>query len=268
MSAWDDVDKPPAKKSAWDSVDMGQSQETGKRFDTAGDSAFKNTTSHASITATQQQVVNQPQIATQATHAASTTPAVLSLIGVIAVMLVFWFIQKSKKTVLPVCHVQTDFDTLAKDALTTSDLNVHYKTLGLDVGVSATELQERVKELVRQWHPDQFQGQPEKYQLATSKLQSFRSAYEAITQAQASNSSIPASAAGQSTSSLQPHEHKGREWAAYAFWLIMFGGVFKILGGMGGHDPGGNAAMALVIMVVSLAVFCPIAYFAGRFKKG
>lgn len=124
-----------------------------------------------------------------------------------------------------------------------------------------------MKELVRQWHPDQFKDQPEKYQLATSKLQSLRSAYEAI-QAQASNNSIPESATNQSASSLQPHTHKGREWATYAFWLIAFGCVFKILGGLSGPDPGANAAMALVRMLVSLAIFCPIVYFIGRLKKG
>lgn len=255
------LDDPPASPTPPNRTGTDTAADTGV-------SALKNVSSQTSIISTQHQAIIPASSKPQAIHDASTMPAILTLVGIVSVMLIFWFFQRSKKTGSSVQKSYADFNTLAKEAVASKDLDVHYKTLGLEPGASAGELQDRVRELVRQWQPEQHQGQPEKYQLAVSMMQSIKSAYDAIVlhsnTHQSAHDFVPTRG---DAGSLQVRTHKGKEWAIFTFWLIMFGGVFKVLGGIGGDDPGGAAATALVMIVVSLILFCPIAYFLGRLKN-
>lgn len=76
-----------------------------------------------------------------------------------------------------------DFEQLTKEVLSGPSIDQCYAVLGLNKSASIEAVRERAKELVRQWHPDQFKNDPVKYQAAVSKFAEFRSAYDKINSA-------------------------------------------------------------------------------------
>ena len=75
---------------------------------------------------------------------------------------------------------EDSFGQLEQEALKADRLSVHYTTLGVLPNASIDEIKERCKELVKQWHPDQFQDDPVKHAKASARMQEFKKAYEAI----------------------------------------------------------------------------------------
>jgi hypothetical protein len=61
-------------------------------------------------------------------------------------------------------------------------------------------------------------------------------------------------------------KHHGKEWATYAFWLVVFKCVFALFH-LNENDPGGNAARVIIEAVASLVILGPIVYLLGSYKK-
>ena len=62
-----------------------------------------------------------------------------------------------------------------------SDMDAAYQALGLAPGADQSEIKERWRSLMVEFHPDRFMPDPEKYKWATEKTQQFTAAYNLLT---------------------------------------------------------------------------------------
>lgn len=104
-------------------------------------------------------------------------------------------------------NISDSFDQLTQEALSVSELERCYATLGLNNSASIEQVKERCKELIKQWHPDQFKDDPARHQVAVEKFAAFKKAYDTIS----STENSPNAAAASSASSEQPRTKQPAE---------------------------------------------------------
>lgn len=104
-------------------------------------------------------------------------------------------------------NISDSFDQLTQEALSVSELDRCYATLGLNNSASIEQVKERCKELIKQWHPDQFKDDPARHQVAVEKFAAFKKAYDTISSIENS----PNAAAASSASSEQPRTKQPAE---------------------------------------------------------
>jgi len=61
-----------------------------------------------------------------------------------------------------------------------NDLQVCYRVLELEPGVTLDEVKRSYRELVKVWHPDRFTGDAKLHQKAEEKLKQINRAYEVL----------------------------------------------------------------------------------------
>ena len=73
-----------------------------------------------------------------------------------------------------------DFDALGNEALSDVKHAINYEILGLPQNSSLSEVKDKIKELLKTWHPDLHKQDQDKYKQAVEKVSELKLAYDAI----------------------------------------------------------------------------------------